>query len=305
MSEATQKPRTMLHVQVSGNPSPADLQNIAELFSNAIHDKNGSVVTTPDNVSLTALEVPADQPVVPIQVVSVIGPEVIAEMTYEVNRAYCKGIGDNSFPNDWANADEHQKAVNRAGVQNHLRNPGLTPQQSHQAWMQSKIQDGWTYGPVKDAEKKTHPAMVPYEGLPPEQKTKDFLFKAVVDVLRSRLPAPSLVQREVEVYIGATGQWVPGNFMELQINYIWRFKEQPDVKYLAQSTPYVNYTDRGTAYTIDAQQVKFDHEDAVNAEELKNDSEQTYDEVIEEHADEPSGEPRDPDFDGRTDSTGD
>jgi hypothetical protein len=200
MSEATQKPRTMLHVQVSGNPSPADLQNIAELFSNAIHDKNGSVVTTPDNVSLTALEVPADQPVVPIQVVSVIGPEVIAEMTYEVNRAYCKGIGDNSFPNDWANADEHQKAVNRAGVQNHLRNPGLTPQQSHQAWMQSKIQDGWTYGPVKDAEKKTHPAMVPYEGLPPEQKTKDFLFKAVVDVLRSRLPAPSLVQREVEVY---------------------------------------------------------------------------------------------------------
>jgi hypothetical protein len=39
------------------------------------------------------------------------------------------------------------------------------------------------YGEVKDAEKKTHPCIVPYKDLPPEQQAKDHLFKAVVSAL--------------------------------------------------------------------------------------------------------------------------
>lgn len=36
------------------------------------------------------------------------------------------------------------------------------------------------YGEVKDAEKKTHPCIMSYDALPPEQRTKDHLFGAAV-----------------------------------------------------------------------------------------------------------------------------
>ena len=36
---------------------------------------------------------------------------------------------------------------------------------------------------VKDAERKEHPCCVPYDALPVEQKTKDYLFRAVVHAL--------------------------------------------------------------------------------------------------------------------------
>lgn len=42
---------------------------------------------------------------------------------------------------------------------------------------------GWKYGPVKDPERKEHPCFVPYDGLPPEQRAKDYLFRAVVHQL--------------------------------------------------------------------------------------------------------------------------
>ncbi|CDQ41843.1 hypothetical protein [Virgibacillus salexigens] len=35
----------------------------------------------------------------------------------------------------------------------------------------------------EDAPDKTHPCLVPYNELPVEQKTKDYLFKAVIDTV--------------------------------------------------------------------------------------------------------------------------
>ena len=46
--------------------------------------------------------------------------------------------------------------------------------------MAAKIADGWVLGATKDAEKKTHPALIPYEHLAPEVQRKDKLFTAVV-----------------------------------------------------------------------------------------------------------------------------
>ena len=34
--------------------------------------------------------------------------------------------------------------------------------------------------PVKDADKKEHPCLVPYEQLPTEQKVKDAIFRVIV-----------------------------------------------------------------------------------------------------------------------------
>jgi hypothetical protein len=105
--------------------------------------------------------------------------EAIARLCHEVNRAYCLSIGDDSQPR-WENAPEWQKKSAIIGVEFHLNNE-TTPEQSHESWLKDKIADGWVYGEVKDPEKKTHPCMVPYDQLPVEQRTKDYLFKSIVD----------------------------------------------------------------------------------------------------------------------------
>lgn len=103
--------------------------------------------------------------------------EMCARSAHEVNRAYCAALGDASQV-PWAEAPEWQRVSARNGVRGALR--GNTPEQSHQGWLDEKRAAGWVYGPVKDAEKKTHPCIVPYAELPPEQRMKDTLFLAVV-----------------------------------------------------------------------------------------------------------------------------
>lgn len=106
----------------------------------------------------------------------------IARVTHEANRAYCASIGDYSQPS-WVVAPTWQieSAIN--GVKEHLRNPGMTPRQSHELWLAQKEADGWKYGPEKDAAKKEHPCFVPYDELPEAQRRKDSLFSAIVEAL--------------------------------------------------------------------------------------------------------------------------
>jgi hypothetical protein len=108
-----------------------------------------------------------------------IEPELIAQVAHETNRAYCAAIGDNS-QKPWDEAEQWQRDSATAGVKHALSNPGVTPESQHQAWCDHKLAEGWQYGPVKDAEAKTHPCLVPYEQLPVEQQRKDALFRGVV-----------------------------------------------------------------------------------------------------------------------------
>ena len=109
--------------------------------------------------------------------------EAIARVCHEACRAYCQALGDNSQLL-WEEAPEWQRRSAVAGVRNALSNPGVTPEQSHHLWMETKLAEGWKYGPAKDAEKKVHPAMLPYDKLPREQKAKDYLFLAIVRIMR-------------------------------------------------------------------------------------------------------------------------
>lgn len=43
----------------------------------------------------------------------------------------------------------------------------------HDVWAEGRMKEGWTYGPVKDAEKKETPLLVPYEELPEHEKDYD------------------------------------------------------------------------------------------------------------------------------------
>ena len=109
--------------------------------------------------------------------------EDIAAVTHEANRALCETHGDFSQPM-WGSAPEWQRESALKGVEFHLANPDATEAASHEEWMRHKEAEGWTYGPVKDPEKKQHPCMVPHHELPPEQQAKDRLFKAIVNALR-------------------------------------------------------------------------------------------------------------------------
>lgn len=44
---------------------------------------------------------------------------------------------------------------------------------SHEVWAEQRMRDGWVFGEFRDAERKTHPDLVPYEELPEEEKVYD------------------------------------------------------------------------------------------------------------------------------------
>lgn len=43
----------------------------------------------------------------------------------------------------------------------------------HEVWAQNRIKEGWTYGPVRDDQKRKTPCLVPYDQLPEEEKAYD------------------------------------------------------------------------------------------------------------------------------------
>ena len=108
-------------------------------------------------------------------------PEQIARVAHEVNRAYCQALGDNSH-HCWEEAPPWQRESAINGVRLHL-GAVLGPEASHEAWMREKVETGWKYGPVKDADLKEHPCIVPFSDLPKEQQAKDYIFRAVVRAL--------------------------------------------------------------------------------------------------------------------------
>lgn len=114
--------------------------------------------------------------------------EKIASVCHEANRRYCELLGDFSQKH-WDDAPLW--AINSAmnGVRFHLANPQAQASASHQSWLLEKELLGWVYGEKKDPDAKppTHPCMVPFEKLPPEQQRKDHLFQAVVKALTKPL----------------------------------------------------------------------------------------------------------------------
>lgn len=110
-------------------------------------------------------------------------PIQIAIVCHEANRAYCQSIGDHS-QKSWEDAEQWQRDSAEKGVAFALANPDAPASAQHDAWLKDKLDDGWKYGPVKNAETKEHPCCVAYDELPDEQKAKDYLFQAIVKCLR-------------------------------------------------------------------------------------------------------------------------
>lgn len=106
----------------------------------------------------------------------------IAKVCHEANRAWCEEHGDPS-QRPWDEAEDWQRQSAISGVRYVLANPDASESAQHEAWMDEKLAAGWIYGPEKDAELKTHPCLVAFTQLPPEQQAKDRLFGAIVKAL--------------------------------------------------------------------------------------------------------------------------
>lgn len=116
--------------------------------------------------------------------------EQIATVAHEANRAFCATLGDFSQP-EWNSAPQWQRDSAIDGVKFHLaaldRGEDPEPSASHENWLKQKRDDGWTYGPVKNPDLKQHPCFMPYNGLPVEQRAKDFIFAGIVKSVHSAL----------------------------------------------------------------------------------------------------------------------
>jgi hypothetical protein len=108
---------------------------------------------------------------------------IIAMVCHEANRVWCMSEGDYSQKH-WNETEEWQRDSAIKGVEFRLNNPDAKHDAQHNAWMEEKINNGWVHGIIKDAEKKTHPCLVPFELLPLFQQKKDALFCAIVDALK-------------------------------------------------------------------------------------------------------------------------
>ncbi len=120
--------------------------------------------------------------------------EQIARICHEACRHYNETVGDPPLL-PWSYAPEWQKASVIDGVEHIMAYPMTTPSENHANWAQHKVEDGWTYGLVKDVGKKTHPNLVPYEDLPEKQRTKDILF---TNIVRALMPTPARRRPTVE-----------------------------------------------------------------------------------------------------------
>ena len=54
---------------------------------------------------------------------------------------------------------------------------------NHDHWSQKRIDEGWTYGPKRNDDKKQHPDLIPYGELPESEKEYDR--KSVIETLKA------------------------------------------------------------------------------------------------------------------------
>lgn len=110
--------------------------------------------------------------------------ERIARVCHEANRAYALAFGEDPLQihPSWDACPEKIRESARYVVINALE--GATPEQLHESWTKTKLEDGWHYGTNRSNELKLHPCLVPYDQLPGVQRKKDSLFYNIVNTLK-------------------------------------------------------------------------------------------------------------------------
>lgn len=108
----------------------------------------------------------------------------IARVFHETGRAVQAVLGDENPSQPWDAEQDWIRAGTVSGV--FWARAGMTPREVHENWCRERERLGWSYGPVKDYELKTHPCLVPFGMLPPEQQLKNELLCAITMLMGRR-----------------------------------------------------------------------------------------------------------------------
>lgn len=73
----------------------------------------------------------------------------------------------------WAATHPQLRLVALKGVKRVRANPGITAAEHHEAWVWDMAELGWTVGRERDLDRRTHPNMVQFGLLSPQQQQKD------------------------------------------------------------------------------------------------------------------------------------
>jgi len=138
----------------------------------------------------------------------------IEQMAAEIHNIYVEHIKTNHLPleysTNYAELPEANKEPNRAFVRNIPRSVermgfSIVPignkkrikqflpdeieslaELEHERWSKEKLDSGWQYGKLKDNDLKLHPCLIPWSGLPEDEKEKDrILVKRIPQILAS------------------------------------------------------------------------------------------------------------------------
>lgn len=104
--------------------------------------------------------------------------EQIAIVAHNTNIEYCKALGTVGVP--WSKRSEAERKGAVEAVKTLVSNSKVTPEELHEAWSSTKIEDGWKYAPVTDIKKKENSLLVPYSELSLNNKAKGHIFRGVV-----------------------------------------------------------------------------------------------------------------------------
>lgn len=108
-----------------------------------------------------------------------------AEFVYEGARIAAIAAQAPIIPEPWADREESFRTQFLEVIERQMGPMrSESPEELHGSWVQAYIDMGWTYGPERNTEKKTHPDMVPYAKLGQLEQDKDAVFVALCEIAR-------------------------------------------------------------------------------------------------------------------------
>ena len=109
----------------------------------------------------------------------------IGRLQHALRREIALIFGDGSVPPPWDDAPAWMHAESERSAVLRLAQPDRPAREEHERWMAAKIAAGWTWGPVRDDERKLHPMLVPFGDLPAGEQLKDIAAVALTPELRA------------------------------------------------------------------------------------------------------------------------
>lgn len=108
-----------------------------------------------------------------------------AIFVYEAARLQARAVDAPIVPEPWTDRDTEFRAQFLNIIERQMGDMRSgSPEELHGGWVQAYIDMGWTYGPVRDVEAKTHPDMVPFADLEQREQDKDAVFIALCEIAR-------------------------------------------------------------------------------------------------------------------------